>query len=406
MHSIHLHFSIANTERNCLPSPHIRYDSASLRCPAANMQGFNMGRYVPPDQEGLTSANKLAGKHPLGSRARHLHTTGALVVRFEMPFAVWCTNCKPHETIIGQGVRFNAEKKKVGNYHSTPIYSFRMKHTACGGWIEIRTDPQNTAYVVTEGGRKRDTGEEKDLGLGEITIKLRREEGESDPLAKLEGKVEDKRRAETEQSRLFDLQRRQNRDWDDPYEQSRRLRRGFRAERKVLETAEAKSEALKDKMSLGIDLVDETEEDRLRAGFIDFGPTGDATTRTRPMFESSVTATTKRLPLASGSRHGKRSKAADLVADRKAILRSELTSNTRAAVDPFLSQDANIWQPENKRRKTALNKPVETIKDNKDSKSIQPSSTVSGEHLKEADTSDQKQSGAATALVAYASDSD
>ncbi|KAH8427857.1 Saf4/Yju2 family protein [Aspergillus melleus] len=324
-----------------------------------------------------------------------------------MPFAVWCTNCKPHETIIGQGVRFNAEKKKVGNYYSTPIYSFRMKHTACGGWIEIRTDPQNTAYVVTEGGRKRDTGEEKDLGLGEITIKLRREEGgESDPLAKLEGKVEDKRRAETEQSRLLDLQRRQNRDWEDPYEQSRRLRRGFRAERKVLETAEAKSEALKDKMSLGIDLVDETEEDRLRAGFIDFGPASDATTRTRPMFDSSITTTARGSPLASGSRHGKRPKAADLAADRKAILRSELTSNTRAAVDPFLSQDANIWQPESKRRKTTLNKPAETIKDTEDNQSARPSSTVSDECLKETGTSDQKQPGAVTALVAYASDSD
>ncbi|RHZ47689.1 uncharacterized protein CDV56_100019, partial [Aspergillus thermomutatus] len=109
------------------------------------MQGFNMGRYVPPDQEGLTTGNKLAGKHPLGARARHLRTSGALVVRFEMPFAVWCTTCKPHETLIGQGVRFNAEKKKVGNYYSTPIYSFRMKHGACGGWIEIRTDPANTA---------------------------------------------------------------------------------------------------------------------------------------------------------------------------------------------------------------------------------------------------------------------
>ncbi|PLB55362.1 DUF572-domain-containing protein [Aspergillus steynii IBT 23096] len=373
------------------------------------MQGFNMGRYVPPDQEGLTSANKLAGKHPLGSRARHLNTTGALVVRFEMPFAVWCTTCKPHETIIGQGVRFNAEKKKVGSYYSTPIYSFRMKHTACGGWIEIRTDPQNTAYVVTEGGRKRDTGEEKDLGLGEIAIKLRGEgggEAGNDPLARLEGKVEDKRKAETEQSRIFDLQRRQNRDWEDPYAQSRRLRRGFRTERKVLENAEAKREALKDKMSLGIDLVDETEEDRLRAGMVDFGPVGDATTRSRPMFESSVQPTSKASPLASGSKHGKRPKTTNLLGDRKALLRSELTSNTRAAVDPFLSQDANTWQPESKRRKTAPNKPTATVKGPDDNNSNQPSDAISDGPLQEGNTSAQKQPGAAAALVAYASDSD
>ncbi|KKK23067.1 DUF572 domain protein, partial [Aspergillus ochraceoroseus] len=101
------------------------------------MQGFNMGRYVPPDQEGLATGNKLAGKHALGPRARHLHTKGALIVRFEMPFAVWCTTCQPHETIIGQGVRFNAEKKKVGHYYSTPVYSFRMKHAPAAGGLRF-----------------------------------------------------------------------------------------------------------------------------------------------------------------------------------------------------------------------------------------------------------------------------
>ena len=40
--------------------------AASLRIPSksiAKMQGFNMGRYVPPEHEGTTSANKLAGKY-------------------------------------------------------------------------------------------------------------------------------------------------------------------------------------------------------------------------------------------------------------------------------------------------------------------------------------------------------
>ncbi|KAJ5105369.1 hypothetical protein NUU61_002716 [Penicillium alfredii] len=331
------------------------------------MQGFNMGRYVPPDQEGLTSANKLAGKHALGARARHLHTTGALIVRFEMPFAVWCTTCKPHETLIGQGVRFNAEKKKVGNYYSTPVYSFRMKHTACGGWIEIRTDPQNTAYVVFEGGRKRDTGETKELQPGEIAIRPygMGEQGpaEKDAFSKLEGKVVDKRRAETETTRILELQKRQNRDWDDPYEKSRRLRRAFRTERKGLEKADANREALKDKMSLGIDLVDETEEDRQRAGLVDFGDDQTAageqaarTTRVRPMFEQR---TQTAIPDSrSRDKHKSSSRVhrtEGLIARRKASLRHELAGNTRAAVDPFLADVAdeqNAWQPEIKRRKT------------------------------------------------------
>lgn len=329
--------------------------------------------YVPPDQEGLTSANKLAGKHPLGARARHLKTTGALIVRFEMPFAVWCTTCKPHETLIGQGVRFNAEKKKIGNYYSTPIYSFRMKHTACGGWIEIRTDPQNTAYVVVEGGRKRDTGENKELQPGEIAIRPpgfgEQDPAEKDPFAKLEGKVEDKRRAQTETSRILELQQRQNRDWDDPYEKSKRLRRTFRAERKGLEKLEANREALKDKMSLGIDVVDETETDRQRARMIDFGDHEDTVgdiaaraTRNRPMFEQRLL---QRSPSAGardkGRRSGTQTRTKDMIAQRKTSLRHELTGNTRAAVDPFLNEvgdERGVWRPGVKRKKPSSATPT------------------------------------------------
>ncbi|KAL2814486.1 hypothetical protein BJX63DRAFT_199927 [Aspergillus granulosus] len=332
------------------------------------MQGFNMGRYVPPDLEGTTTGNALHKKHPLGSRARHLQSNGALIVRFELPFATWCTTCKP-EAIIGQGVRFNAEKKKVGNYYSTPIHSFRFKHTACGGWIEIRTDPKNTAYVVTEGGRRRDYGvDEEGRGVGEIMVGRTGGAAGDDPFAKIEGKVEDKRVVDEARSRILELQRRQDRDWDDPYEVSRRLRRGFRAERKVLEKKEEGKEALKEKMSLGIEIVDETEEDRVRASLVEFEDQsgvgrGARRVRNRALFEkadsvSASSSSVSGMGVSKGSgldgkntkgKSGKR-KAADLVAERKALFRSELTENTRAAVDPFLN-DVDGWQAGGKKRK-------------------------------------------------------
>ncbi|KAJ5155148.1 hypothetical protein N7492_007951 [Penicillium capsulatum] len=371
------------------------------------MQGFNMGRYVPPDQDGVASANKLAGKHPLGARARHLHTTGALVVRFEMPFAVWCTTCKPHETIIGQGVRFNAEKKKIGNYHSTPIYSFRMKHTICGGWIEIRTDPQNTAYVVVEGGRKRDTGENKDLEPGEIAIRLpgSRDDTSHDPFAKLEGKTEDKRRAQTETSRILELQKRQHRDWEDPYEKSKRLRQSFRAERKGLERAEAGRQALKDKMSLDIELLEETTEDRRRAEMVDFGEDqrlaetmATRATRARPMFESRLRNGSKsetRGKSDHGNTKPRASRTTDRATERKVSLRNELTGNTRAAIDPFLSDagdNQRIWKAGVRRK--------------------QPSSTSSigregpkDAEKQEANTQERVMTEVASSLVDYLSDS-
>lgn len=47
------------------------------------------------------------------------------------------------------GVRYNAEKKKIGNYYSTPIYSFRCKCHLCDGWFEIQTDPKVRVVVLS-----------------------------------------------------------------------------------------------------------------------------------------------------------------------------------------------------------------------------------------------------------------
>ncbi|KAG1746268.1 DUF572-domain-containing protein [Suillus occidentalis] len=116
------------------------------------MQGFN--KYYPPDYDPdkHQSLNAYRGKHALGDRARKLDK-GILITRFELPFNIWCGTCNNH---IGMGVRYNAEKKKVGAYYSTPIYSFRCKCHLCDGWFEIQTDPKNTRYVVVSGARQKD----------------------------------------------------------------------------------------------------------------------------------------------------------------------------------------------------------------------------------------------------------
>ena len=293
-----------------------------------------MGRYVPPEHEGTTSANKLAGKHALGNRARK-SGQGILTVRFEMPFHIWCTSCtKP--TIIGQGVRFNAEKKKVGNYHSTPIYSFRMKHVVCGSWIEIRTDPKNTAYVVTEGAKKRDTGEDK-VQEGEIKIRTEeeRERLANDAFAALEEKVDNKKQALTDKSRIEELQTAKDRDWDDPGEANRKLRKTFRAERKIRQKNESLTEDLKDRMSLGIDLLEETEGDRQRAGFVEFGEFGGEgaiiKAQSRPLFATTPASAN------SLAKKVQKTKATREAEQRRENLCKELGNNTRAVLDPFLS---------------------------------------------------------------------
>ncbi|KAI5282364.1 hypothetical protein KEM54_002799 [Ascosphaera aggregata] len=326
------------------------------------MQGFNMGRYVPPDLEGVQSGNQIHHKHHLGNRARNLQKTGELTVRFEMPFNVWCLHCDPkgEKVIIGQGVRFNALKKRVGKYYSTPIWAFRMKHSVCGGWIEIRTDPQNTAYVVTDGARRQDKGPGRGRyeGDGVAGIHIRRPgEGEKakDAFEKLETKVEDKKQYMTEQERMKELYRLSDRQWDDPYEQSRKLRRTFRAERKRREAIEVQDEAMKDRMGLNFELLEETEGDRVRAGMVQFQhgrELGSIEAEKKPMFmeRKDVHIRKKRKPLGQ-----------EAAAERKAMFREELKGNTRAALDPFLSD--NSWQPTARVRKREEKKLREYVRD-------------------------------------------
>jgi coiled-coil domain-containing protein 130 len=324
------------------------------------MQGFNMGRYVPPEFEGTISGNKLNSKHALGSRANKF-SQGILAVRFEMPFPIWCTTC-PKPTIIGQGVRFNAEKKKIGNYYSTPIFSFRLKHTACGGWIEIRTDPKNTAYVVHEGARKRDTGEDKVLEVDvQILTEEEREARRNNAFASLEGKVADKARMDGARERIEELQTVQDQQWEDPYALNRKLRNAFRVGRKEREHDARVTGQLQDKMSLSIDLLPANDDDARRARLIEFGPEDPeaaiakaisrplfASTRTQLLAEStphpsqskSVSKNESQSRSKSKTRtkmqQDRKPKAVQAAEKHKAALAEEIRGNTRAKIDPFL----------------------------------------------------------------------
>ncbi|GAB7362583.1 hypothetical protein MBLNU230_g2898t1 [Neophaeotheca triangularis] len=289
------------------------------------MQGFN--RYIPADHEGTTSANRLAKRRPPGA----LRKDGTQTVRFEMPFATWCKTCKP-DIIIGQGVRFNAEKKKVGYYYSTPIWQFRMKHPACGGTIEIRTDPKNTAYVVTDGGKARDYGDDGDRireGEGGVPILTpeEREKRREDAFAQLEGKVEEKERIKDNSQRIQELYHAKARDWDDPGAANKRLRDSFRRERKVLKRKADEDEALQERLGTSVTLLPESESDRKRAQLVDFGPSvddfGQDDAAKKPLFATSTAA------------KGRSGNVKPAKESRKDALRKQLLGNTRAAINPF-----------------------------------------------------------------------
>ncbi|KOS22985.1 Protein saf4 [Escovopsis weberi] len=283
------------------------------------MQGFNMGRYVPPDVEGTISANALHGKQ----RRAGAHATPT--VRFEMPFAAWCATC-PRPTLIPQGVRFNAEKRRAGSYFSTPVWSFAFRHAECGGRVEVRTDPQNTAYVITSGATPRGRNDARPEGLqgggaagaGALLTDAERAAQRSSAFASLERTIEDRAALHVAARRIDGLRGLAARDWDDPYARNQALRRAFRAGRRERERRAAEAHALRARLALGDELpiLPETEDDRRRAALVEFGggggggSTGDAALA-RPLFNRAEKT-------------------------GKGGLVSELVSNTRAAQDPFL----------------------------------------------------------------------
>ncbi|GAA5836415.1 hypothetical protein JCM9279_000384 [Rhodotorula babjevae] len=216
------------------------------------MQGFN--RYYPPDYDPdkHSTLNSYHGKHALGKRA-HKADQGILVVRFELPYNIWCGTCNAH---IGQGVRYNAEKSKVGMYHSTPILGFRFKCHLCQGRIEIRTDPQNTRYVVTEGAKqKNEEWDPEENGHMVIDNAASTSTAPPDPFASLEKTVTQRAAALTAAERLHALEEHNSARWSDPFSASRALRASFRDKKARIVRSETKAEDVRARFGLADERV-------------------------------------------------------------------------------------------------------------------------------------------------------
>lgn len=189
--------------------------------------------YFPPEwTPDKGSINKFQKSHPLGHRAKKIDQ-GILVIRFEMPFNIWCNGCGNH---IGKGVRYNAEKKRVGNYFSTPIWEFRMKCHLCENYIVVRTDPKASEYNIIEGGkRKNEKYEAQDNETIELDSAKVKEDILANPLFKLEHQQKDKLKADSRRVIIAQLQEHQERMKND-FDLSRAARKRFREEKKVIKS--------------------------------------------------------------------------------------------------------------------------------------------------------------------------
>lgn len=300
-----------------------------------------MGRYVPPDQEGIVSSgNSLHKRRPPGIRA-----DGSQVVRFEMPFAVWCSSC-PKPTLIPQGVRFNATKTKVGSYFSTPIWRFGIKHADCGGNIEVETDPKNTDYRVVSGGKKKDTGLGDGTGQHIFGLKAEaeREKERQSAFSMLEKTIEDREVMIQRSKRIEELEEHKERDWKDPYAANQALRKHFRVGRHEREQKERNDGELRDRLggiSDSLEILTETEEDRRRAALVDFGVGKQRTPgMERPMFQASAPLG-RRKDNTKCNKVGailrcKMTKAEILAMNTREGLRDKVMASARKEKDPFL----------------------------------------------------------------------
>ncbi|CAL1538631.1 unnamed protein product [Lymnaea stagnalis] len=256
-----------------------------------------VNKYYPPDWDPRKgSANKRVGQHPLRDRAKKL-SQGILVIRFELPYNIWCGGCGSH---IGMGVRYNAEKSKVGNYYSTPIYKFRMKCHLCDNYFEIQTDPKNHDYVILNGARRKE--QRWDPVANEQVVpedKSTQKKLATDPMFKLEHGSNDQQRGKDKVLTLAQIEE-SRAPMKDDYILNRMARDKFRTEKKQLKELADADRAILDKAALDIALVEETEEDKKLAGLLKYAVTSSfeekqnerrKSIEQRPLFDTNKSST-------------------------------------------------------------------------------------------------------------------
>uniref|UniRef100_A0A1I8AUC4 Coiled-coil domain-containing protein 130 homolog n=1 Tax=Steinernema glaseri TaxID=37863 RepID=A0A1I8AUC4_9BILA len=217
-------------------------------------------KYYPPDFDYRVhkNLNRYHGTHALRERATKIGQ-GIITIRFEMPFNIWCLGCENH---VGMGVRYNAEKKKIGMYHTTPLFEFRMKCHLCDNYYVIRTDPKNFDYELVEGCRRQekrfDPSEIDNLAPVDRTFN---QQLNSNAMFKVEHQQQDLKKSVSAEDQMMKLEFVQDRMRDD-FAANQALRRGLKLDKQLHKEAKAGEDAILAKTSLQIHLLPEDPADK------------------------------------------------------------------------------------------------------------------------------------------------
>lgn len=167
------------------------------------------------------------------------------------------------------GVRYNAEKKKVGMYYSTPVYQFRMKCHLCDNHFEIKTDPGNLDYEIISGARRQEN--RWDPTQNEQIVPETKETQKrlfDDPMFKLEHGAKDSKAADDAKPAISRLFQRNQDVWKDCYEANSKLRATFRKNKKEAQESDLRDQQILKRSSLDIKLLPETEDDKKLAALL------------------------------------------------------------------------------------------------------------------------------------------
>ncbi|EEY22052.1 conserved hypothetical protein [Verticillium alfalfae VaMs.102] len=216
------------------------------------MQGFNMGRYVPPDLEGTVSGNALHAKLPPGRSAAK---PGVQTVRFEMPFAICAAPAPTTQPRSGPSACATLPARHPSRWPPTP-----------------GTRP----YVVVAGAAKRDTGPAaRDGDLVVMTDEERGPPCAPAPLRASRRRSRTARPVAAATDRIDDLEDVARRQWQDPYARNRALRRTFRVGRRERERQAGVDDGVRARIGFDLDLLPATEADATRAALVEFGHHND-----------------------------------------------------------------------------------------------------------------------------------
>eukprot|EP00439_Symbiodinium_sp_Y106_P077912 s200_g16.t2 len=307
---------------------------------AACADSFYYPQEWKPSRGSLDHFQRKRGfEHHFGKERTKNLSKGVLLIRFEMPFTVQCLRCGLY---IRQGTRYNADKKKVGMYFSTPLYEFSMHcgnivspersangRAHCNQRLVIRTDPKNDDYELAEGLRRKiEAWDSKDSETLELVDPETRRQMEADPMFRVEKTIRDMQKERNDKARLSDLQDLQD-EREDSYGWScgtvssdlilssgnSVLRKAHRIRRKEEQRLE-EVERLAGKPNFGVPLAPSSDDDRLQAKAVAYRTDHDK------IEVSARRSCLMAKPVLEQGFHKKALRVATLVGKRKRLLQS------------------------------------------------------------------------------------